>query len=241
MEEDEKVHTVSDTEEGSNYLESGDKRQRKISNKIRGVYTPYGRLKGIFNNEKKVEYIPLAKTNRTVFKKFSEILTENLAQMFEIKTGHVVTNSFFLDNEPGKWLSDEVLFKILSSSCIPFSSLRKERSRFSHGSASVVLPYKLEQYAGYDIYHTKEGVRFYSWSRLEGIYHNQRSGDCGPCATKFMEMHANGLGKEEMSRIKDNSVDRFRDQYAMDCYEEFVGDFRCFCNLRLSVQELVKY
>nr|VDD45388.1 unnamed protein product [Brassica oleracea] len=51
----------------------------------------------------------------------------------------------------------------------------------------------------------------------------QRGGDCGPCAAKFIEMHAAGL-TEEMSRITDKDVERFREQYAMDCYEEFVGD-----------------
>ncbi|KAF2594377.1 hypothetical protein F2Q70_00043284 [Brassica cretica] len=40
--------------------------------------------------------------------------------------------------------------------------------------------------------------RYYSLSRLEGIYENKRTGDCGPCAAKFMEIHANGGRKEEM-------------------------------------------
>ena len=39
-------------------------------------------------------------------------------------------------------------------------------------------------------------------------------------------MHANGDGKEEMSQITDKIIDRFREKYAMDCYEEFVGDFK---------------
>ncbi|CAN6837092.1 unnamed protein product [Brassica oleracea] len=69
----------------------------------------------------------------------------------------------------------------------------------------------------------EEGLQIYSWSRAEGIYHNKKGGDCGPCAANFIEMHAAGL-TEEMSRITDKDVDRFREQYAMDCYEEFVGD-----------------
>ncbi|KAL0649347.1 hypothetical protein Bca4012_092038 [Brassica carinata] len=85
------------------------------------------------------------------------------------------------------------------------------------------LPYILEKYAGHKCYKVKEGLRIYSWSRAEGIYHNKRGGDYGPCAAKFIEMHAAGL-TEEMSRITDKDVDRFREQYAMDCYEEFVGD-----------------
>lgn len=29
-----------------------------------------------------------------------------------------------------------------------------------------------------------------------------------------------------MSQITDKGVDKFREHYAMDCYKEFVGDFR---------------
>ncbi|XP_024004964.1 uncharacterized protein LOC112082102 [Eutrema salsugineum] len=64
----------------------------------------------------------------------------------------------------------------------------------------------------------------YTWSRLEGIYQNKRSGDCGPCAAKFLEMHAAGLGVEDMGLITDDDVDRLREKYAMDSYEEFVGN-----------------
>ncbi|CAN6885293.1 unnamed protein product [Brassica oleracea] len=85
------------------------------------------------------------------------------------------------------------------------------------------FPYILEKYAGHKCYKVKEGLRIYSWSCAEGNYHNKRGGDYGPCAAKFIEMHAVGL-TEEMSRITDKDVDRFREQYAMDCYEEFVGD-----------------
>ncbi|KAF3529548.1 hypothetical protein DY000_02040367 [Brassica cretica] len=85
-----------DTDEDENSVESGGKRLRKKSQKIRGVYTPDARLKGLFMSEKKTEYRPLPKTSRAIFKKFSDILSENLVQ-FEIKTSHIVTNSFFLD------------------------------------------------------------------------------------------------------------------------------------------------
>ena len=88
------------------------------------------------------------------------------------------------------------------------------------------LPYILEQYVGFTDYLIKEGERTYALNRFQGIYHNNRGGDCGPCAAKFMEMHSNGDGKEEMSRITDKVVDKCREQYAMDCYEEFVGDFQ---------------
>ncbi|CAN6831882.1 unnamed protein product [Brassica oleracea] len=98
-----------DTDEDDNSMESGGKRLRKKSQKICGVYTPDARLKGLFMSEKKTEYRPLPKTSCAIFKKFSDILSENLVQQFEIKTSHIVTNSFFLDiATPGKWLSDEV-------------------------------------------------------------------------------------------------------------------------------------
>ena len=59
-----------------------------------------------------------------------------------------------------------------------------------------------------------------------GIYENKRTGDRGPCAAKFMEIHANGGRKEEMSKIDDSLVDRFREQYqyVMNCYEKIVGN-----------------
>ncbi|KAF2572686.1 hypothetical protein F2Q70_00005041 [Brassica cretica] len=124
-------------------------------------------------------------------------------KQIQIKTSHIVTNCFFLDiATPGKWLSDEMT-PVLKS-----------------------LPYILEQYVGYTVYQISEGVRFYSWNRVEGIYHNKRGGDCAPCAAEFMEMHSNGDGKEEMRLITDKVVDKFREQYVMDCYEEFVGDYR---------------
>ena len=79
---------------------------------------------------------------------------------------------------------------------------------------------------GHIFHHAKEGHIYYSLSRVGGIYNYGRTGDCGTCAAKFIEMHANGDGKEEMSLITDKIVDIFREKYAMDCYEEFVGDFR---------------
>ncbi|KAF2569532.1 hypothetical protein F2Q68_00024857 [Brassica cretica] len=197
----------SETDEDDNYVESGGKRVPKKSQKIRGVYTPDSRLKRLFMSEKKAEYRPLPKTNCAIFKKFSDILSEN----FAIKTNHIVTNSFFLDiATPGNWLSDEHKHVIMQM-------LWRRRG-------SVLQ--KNRRYVGFTDYLLKEGERTYAWNRFQGIYHNNRGGDCGPCAAKFMEMHSNGDGKEEMSRITDKVVDKCREQYAMDCYEEFVGDFQ---------------
>ncbi|CAN6905515.1 unnamed protein product [Brassica oleracea] len=70
----------SETDEDDNYVESGGKRVPKKSQKIRRVYTPDARLKGLFMSEKKAEYRPIPKTNRAIFKKFSDILSENIDQ-----------------------------------------------------------------------------------------------------------------------------------------------------------------
>ncbi|XP_024015946.1 uncharacterized protein LOC18025741 [Eutrema salsugineum] len=85
------------------------------------------------------------------------------------------------------------------------------------------MPFILKRYLDSKL---TEGLRTtsYTWSHLEGIYQNKRSGDCGPCAAKFLEMHAAGLGVEDMGLITDDDVDRLREKYAMDSYEEFVGN-----------------
>ncbi|XP_024014722.1 uncharacterized protein LOC18010042 [Eutrema salsugineum] len=85
------------------------------------------------------------------------------------------------------------------------------------------MPFILKRYLDSKL---TEGLRTtpYTWSRLEGIYQNKRSGDCGPCAAKFLEMHAVGLGVEDMALITDDDVDRLREKYAIDSYEEFVGN-----------------
>ncbi|XP_024013943.1 uncharacterized protein LOC18022358 [Eutrema salsugineum] len=85
------------------------------------------------------------------------------------------------------------------------------------------MPFILKRYLDSKL---TEGLRTtpYTWSRLEGIYQNKRSGDCGPCAAKFLEIHAAGLGVEDMGLITDDDVDRLREKYAMDSYEEFVGN-----------------
>ncbi|CAN6888460.1 unnamed protein product, partial [Brassica oleracea] len=310
-----------ETDADSEDVGSGGKRHRMRSSKISGVYTPDPRVKKLFKSEEKVEYKPIAKTNRTQFKKFAEILRENPEQMWDIATGHSVCNHFFLEiAEPGKWILlgqhmhvimnmlwrrrgiylqkermvilDQYFIKTIQSNWSAFSA-DNDKLQFEWGKnvaqyvtgkskgqkmklglgrdvdtvytpmnwggdhwvglciklteghvtvfdsyvphteievaeghmCSVVqsLPYILEKYAGHKCYKVKEGLRIYSWSRAEGIYHNKRGGDYGPCAAKFIEMHAACL-TEEMSWITDKDVDRFREQYAMDCYEEFVGD-----------------
>ncbi|CAN7084449.1 unnamed protein product [Brassica oleracea var. botrytis] len=90
------------TDVDSKEVGSGGKRHRMRSSKISGVYTPDPRVKKLFKSEEKVEYKPIAKTNRTQFKKFAKILRENPEQKWDIATGHSVCNHFFLEiAEPG--------------------------------------------------------------------------------------------------------------------------------------------
>lgn len=59
-------------------------------------------------------------------------------------------------------------------------------------------------------------------SRLDGVYQNLRSGDCGPVAVKFMKMHATWDHNPTMGGLTDDLVDNFRKQYAMDIYKNLV-------------------
>ncbi|KAG5378219.1 hypothetical protein IGI04_026061 [Brassica rapa subsp. trilocularis] len=74
-----------------------------------------------------------------------------------------------------------------------------------------------------DSSHPEEDQAF-SWVRPDNIYFNERSGDCGPCAVKFLEMHAARYSYEDMGQIDDKKVDIFRQKYAIDTYEEFIGN-----------------
>ncbi|CAN7083890.1 unnamed protein product [Brassica oleracea var. botrytis] len=74
-----------------------------------------------------------------------------------------------------------------------------------------------------DSSHPEEDQAF-SWVRPDNIFFNERSGDCGPCTVKFLEMHAAGYSYEDMGQIDDKKVDIFRQKYAMDTYEEFIGN-----------------
>ncbi|KAH0925575.1 hypothetical protein HID58_017831 [Brassica napus] len=58
--------------------------------------------------------------------------------------------------------------------------------------------------------------------RMGGAYENRRSGDCGPVAVKFMEMHALGNPNPRMDGLTDELVDIMRKQWAMDLYKDWV-------------------
>ncbi|CAF2078668.1 unnamed protein product [Brassica napus] len=53
--------------------------------------------------------------------------------------------------------------------------------------------------------HPEEDQAF-SWMRPDNIYFNERSGDCGPCAVKFLEIHAAGYSYEDMGQIDDKKM-----------------------------------
>ncbi|WZZ08466.1 hypothetical protein YC2023_094387 [Brassica napus] len=59
-------------------------------------------------------------------------------------------------------------------------------------------------------------------TRMEGLYQNVKSGDCGPVSVKFLEMHATGNPTPTMSGLTDEMVDIFRKHYAMDIYKRGV-------------------
>ncbi|KAF2594820.1 hypothetical protein F2Q70_00042553 [Brassica cretica] len=122
-----------ETDADSEDVGSGGKRHRMRSSKISGVYTPDPRVKKLFKSEEKVEYKPIAKTDRTQFKKFAEILRENPEQMWDIATGHSVCNHFFLEIvERGKWMFDEHMHVIMNM-------LRRRRGIYLQKERMVIL------------------------------------------------------------------------------------------------------
>ncbi|KAL0742175.1 hypothetical protein Bca4012_083688 [Brassica carinata] len=53
-------------------------------------------------------------------------------------------------------------------------------------------------------------------------YQNARSGDCGPVAMKFMELHATGVEEPQVDDLTDGLVDIFRKLFAMDVYRDWI-------------------
>lgn len=89
------------------------------------------------------------------------------------------------------------------------------------GPVTEMLPYIIQKLCPEEASQL-HGLAPFRWNRVKGIYENKRSGDCGPVAIKFMELHANGNPSETTSAITDKIVDDFRKQYAMDVYQELV-------------------
>ncbi|KAG7529452.1 Ulp1 protease family C-terminal catalytic domain [Arabidopsis suecica] len=55
------------------------------------------------------------------------------------------------------------------------------------------------------------GAHLECWTRMKGIYVNERSGDCGPVSMKLIEIYATGGNAEKMALITDEIVTEFRE------------------------------
>jgi len=67
------------------------------------------------------------------------------------------------------------------------------------------------------------GLAPFIWTRIKGIYVNERSGDYGPVSMKLIEIYATGGNTEKMALITDEIVNEFRGQYAIDLFQELVA------------------
>nr|VDC90503.1 unnamed protein product [Brassica rapa] len=84
-----------------------------------------------------------------------------------------------------------------------------------------MLPYLAKKVCPADAVGEHQLVPFHV-ERVAGLYENRRSGDCGPVAAKFMEIHATGDGIARMAALNDDLVSIFRKQYAMEIYKDWV-------------------
>lgn len=104
----------------------------------------------------------------------------------------------------------------------PFPSHYADRKVTSYMEPVVkMLPYIIDKFCKPHASQS-HGLKPFVSRRVEGLYENSRTGDCGPVAVKFLEIHANGRVDDDCSRINDEMVDIFRKQYAMDIYVELV-------------------
>ncbi|KFK41080.1 hypothetical protein AALP_AA2G082900 [Arabis alpina] len=69
------------------------------------------------------------------------------------------------------------------------------------------------------------GVKPFGCRRVEGIYESTHSDNSGPVAVKFLELELCGNPGEGMGFIRDDVVDDFRKQYAMDIFQEWFVPF----------------
>lgn len=86
---------------------------------------------------------------------------------------------------------------------------------------AAMLPYLVKNVCPSDTMGEHELVPFHV-ERLEGVYENIRSGDCGPVSAKFMEMHATGDEHPTMAGLTDELVDIIRKDYAINIYRKWV-------------------
>ncbi|KAF3590253.1 hypothetical protein DY000_02023644 [Brassica cretica] len=88
-------------------------------------------------------------------------------------------------------------------------------------AVSKMLPYLVEKVCP----PPEEGaysLEPFTVERMGCAYENRRSGDCGPVAVKFMELHALGNPQPRMDGLTDELVDIMRKQWAMDLYKDCV-------------------
>ncbi|CDY07501.1 BnaC06g15630D [Brassica napus] len=88
-------------------------------------------------------------------------------------------------------------------------------------SVAQMLPYLVEKVCPPPAEGAYNYERF-AVERMGGSYENRRSGDCGPVAIKFMELHALGNPHPRMDGLTDDLVDLIRKQFAMDLYKDWV-------------------
>lgn len=88
----------------------------------------------------------------------------------------------------------------------------------------LMLPYIIQEFCRPQASQTN-GLNPFIWRRIEGMYENKRTGDCGPVSVKFMELHAHGHGTHAMAAITDKLVDNFRKQYAVDIYQGMIQPY----------------
>ncbi|CAD5324596.1 unnamed protein product [Arabidopsis thaliana] len=127
-------------------------------------------------------------------------------------SGFLISNKFLLSlAKPTNWVSTlhmEVLVSLLS---------QKLATTLTNQRATFVQPWYCKPECSQN-----HGLQPFYWKRLDCLYKNLRSGDCGPVAMKFLEIQASDNPPENMAKITDKHVDSFRRKYAMDIYEEFV-------------------
>ena len=88
-------------------------------------------------------------------------------------------------------------------------------------AVSKMLPYLVEKVC-LPLEDGAYSLEPFTVERMGGAYENHKSGDCGPAALKFMELHALANPHLRMDGLTDELVDILRKQWAMDLYKDWV-------------------
>ena len=78
----------------------------------------------------------------------------------------------------------------------------------------VQIPYLINKFWPPRLSHV-HGLAPFSWSRMKGIYVNEKSGDYGPVTMKLIQIYATDGNAEKMALI--------RGQYSIDLFQELVA------------------